>query len=1279
MKKIFSILFAGLLALAAVSCVTEKPAIFDHNMATAPVVGSASVTADGISVQFTPAVAGQEFGTTPMNHWLILDAVNGTEVGKNLNSSVKDNVLTVSNSTLKKALGELGFNEGATVSLEMTLRASLQDPSKDNGINGYIDAETPIKLNYEIPASGGGDPYAGWEKSTWGVTGAIASVDINWNADIEMYTDGTWHVAKSVVLSASDQFKFRKDGGWDVNFGAGPDITEEPYVVTLNAELPAGAGGKNLAVAANGTYDLLLNPEAELYKVIESGAGGSSLPDIDLSQYDYLDIMEGAETWGIIGPAVSDWSVDVDLEKVSDDPEVWAAKGVPFNADSFKFRGNDTWADYDLGGGEFALNTPIVMTKGGGDMTAEAGNYDVYLYPTYGVAYITTGGGDTPPPPAKPTLWSLIGTLNGTSWDNDFDMEKVSGDIWKIRNVAITEADEFKIRAEHDWGKSVGGPEENDVSIIDSSNPYGVYKPELGVAFAAGDKNIRVGVEGSYDVTYDYAAQTILIEEYKEYPETMYMIGEAIGGWDWGADYIVDMIPVINNQWGGDATGQFYAIRWLPAGKGFKFCSQKAWSGDFWGLEENDGFVEDGGNCTVEADGIYMIHIDLKNSKVHVEPARVYGIGDCAGGKWDENLEEVLYQADGKSLKLTLANSGSVRAYVASAIATSSWWTREFAVIDGQIVYRTGDELAWPQGSKDQVVTFNFNEGTGSISGEAAPPEPYGLIGWHANDSWSTNVELIDVDGQPNWKVAKYIGARDGNIDFKFRRGTAWTPQIGATYKNPKELNTLFSLTEKTEGSEPDPANIHLNGDGVYDVYLNEKELQGFILEAGTAFAVPTTWESTETPKMSWFIIGEAVGGWDTANDIPFEDVEGAWYKASNVTFAGNKNFKFRADHAWTYQLTCPGMRTPGEVFNLEDGNGSNNDMQVPYDGIYNVYLAKDLQTALVELVGQSGGSQVLFLNEFDTQNKKIEIYNASDSEIDMTGWTLSKDETVWTIPAEHAKVPAKGYIVYTGKSDGTTDPTFGLSGTKGFIVVLADKDGKEIDKVDNSSAREGGIVKIEDGKSWGRKTDGADEFVIFDTPTIGAPNGAAQGGSASIKLDGDMSDWEGLQAYENSGSIKEWKYASDAENVYFYYKLDAHDIKDKDGSYNWRRYMYVALDTDNNAATGLVENMPAGLTMTGSEAIAAVYPFRGTVPAGQSYPAGVEFVNGVDEQGFVQCPANGESNGFVSAFGYVDGDYGYLEIGFSKAAIGSPAPGKWNVQHSFSWNLTEATVIDMK
>ena len=78
-----------------------------------------------------------------------------------------------------------------------------------------------------------------------------------------------------------------------------------------------------------------------------------------------------------------------------------------------------------------------------------------------------------------------------------------------------------------------------------------------------------------------------------------------------------------------------------------------------------------------------------------------------------------------------------------------------------------------------------------------------------------------------------------------------------------------------------------------------------------------------------------------------------------------------------------------------------------------------------------------IFFNEFDCGEKKIELYNAGDAEVDMTGWIMAKDGTEWEIPASRGKIAAKGFAVFTGKSDGTLDPTFGLSGTKGFLMEL--------------------------------------------------------------------------------------------------------------------------------------------------------------------------------------------------------------------------------------------------
>ncbi|MBO4476494.1 MAG: lamin tail domain-containing protein [Bacteroidales bacterium] len=144
-----------------------------------------------------------------------------------------------------------------------------------------------------------------------------------------------------------------------------------------------------------------------------------------------------------------------------------------------------------------------------------------------------------------------------------------------------------------------------------------------------------------------------------------------------------------------------------------------------------------------------------------------------------------------------------------------------------------------------------------------------------------------------------------------------------------------------------------------------------------------------------------------------------------------------------------------------------------------------------------------LFLNEFDTLNKFMEIYNASDKEVDIAGWKFVKDDgkedkDIYEIPSSLAasKVPAKGYAVFTCKTgDVTKGPLFGLSGNKGFKIELKKGD-TVVDMVDNLTS----ITVIPDGKSWGRETDGAATFVIFDTPTIGSANGVVAPEQASYK-----------------------------------------------------------------------------------------------------------------------------------------------------------------------------------
>ena len=257
---------------------------------------------------------------------------------------------------------------------------------------------------------------------------------------------------------------------------------------------------------------------------------------------------------------------------------------------------------------------------GGDNIKVGTGKYRVYLDLNKGTVELNekmfgktepSAGGDEPEP-GKPGAWSLIGTINGDSWSADVDMTNTEGDIWIARSVRLTASDEFKIRADHDWAVKVGGPEENSTSTIDPANAYGVFKPELGKAFAAGDKNIQVGAEGVYDITYDYAAQTILIEEHKT---AFSLIGE-IGGSSWSKDFVMTQdgdvwtSPVVN------ITG------------GFKIRYDYSWEEtNTYGVAEGTTVeigkeftvVQPGGNIKVPEAGDYKVIFNAKTLAVTIQ------------------------------------------------------------------------------------------------------------------------------------------------------------------------------------------------------------------------------------------------------------------------------------------------------------------------------------------------------------------------------------------------------------------------------------------------------------------------------------------------------------------------------------------------------------------------------------------------------------------------------------------------------------------------------------
>lgn len=864
MKKF---IYISLMALAGLftSCVQEHiDVVYNPDNVVAQSLGEiqgAVLAADGAAVTatFNPADFGISVGTN-YELYVAADAAftNSNKITATIADTDGNGSISIAQKDLNSAILNLGGVADENFTLYFKLMAFVKTDKSQNAAGTAIESNvvsaTFVPYNMDVKDV---DTY----EHVW-VIGAASKVGA-WSHD-KVYQflydyDKTGSIYTGTIdfgeEGPSGGFKLTGVAGWDdtCNWGS-PDQAEEAESASI--QLITGGGSKDIKCLSKRFYVFNFN-KASLV----------------------LTVANSFNNVGIVG-SFNGWAPDdASCKMAYNDAYHRFYIDYTFAEDSeFKCTCDDAW-DINWGAG---------CAPGGDNIKIAAGSYRIYL--DLNKKEITTDanmfgkeepGNDAPVEPEKPQAWSVIGTVGGTSWDTDYDLANIEGDTWVIRGVTVTESDEFKIRADHGWSLSYGGPEENSQSTIDASNPYAVYKPEIGKTFNAGSVNIQIGKAGVYDITFNYSAEgsTILIEEhvaaysligeingdswkkdiimkqegdvwtspvvnitggfkirydyswdddktygveagftpvigegftavqpgknitvpeagdYKvsfnastkevtifsvEFPEHLYMIGAEFGGWDWNSDGVVEMTPVCY-QFNQDnlGIGEFWTVRYFTAKQGFKFCSQRAWNGDFWGLETNDGFVEDGGNCTVTEDGFYMVHVDLKRGMVHVEPARIYGMGNCFGG-WNEGMETALFEADGKTLKAALQESGEIRMYAASSIADTDWWTREFIFFEGKIAYRgnAGDQDR-VKGQKGQTVILDFNAGTASLEGqgeEPSVPETMYIIG---NDfggwDWASDgiVEMTPVNGKSGafWAI-RYMTT---TTEFKFCSQKAWS------------------------------------------------------------------------------------------------------------------------------------------------------------------------------------------------------------------------------------------------------------------------------------------------------------------------------------------------------------------------------------------------------------------------------------------------------------------------------------------------------------------------
>ena len=181
----------------------------------------------------------------------------------------------------------------------------------------------------------------------------------------------TYTVGKPVLYMAGDA------NGWATNdYLAGEDgvhftgfmfLNQNGFKFCTQPEWKGTNYGANFDTAPDAANIVITEP-AGYYQV-----------DVDLSEKTYT--LTPITSIGIIGSASPNgWESDVDMTYVpynKDTKEVngyWEVKNITLSAGEIKFRANDDWAI--SWGGELDNLT----TKNGGNITVEAGTYDIKLY-----------------------------------------------------------------------------------------------------------------------------------------------------------------------------------------------------------------------------------------------------------------------------------------------------------------------------------------------------------------------------------------------------------------------------------------------------------------------------------------------------------------------------------------------------------------------------------------------------------------------------------------------------------------------------------------------------------------------------------------------------------------------------------------------------------------------------------------------------------------------------------------------------------------------------------
>lgn len=403
--------------------------------------------------------------------------------------------------------GVIDFGEKAANGFKLTGIAGWDD-SCNWGLDGEAEKPEAEASSITLISSGGSgniDIYSkrfyrfAFDRSSLTLTKSLSFDQLgivgdgvgSWDNDLVMEFDAKTQRFWVDATLVAGEIKFRLDGAWDTSFGS---ATEGMLDSGDNIKVPAGNYRiyVNLNNSAAMTYEL----NAEDY-----GQGGEE-PEPE-PEPEVAD-------WYIHGQTVAtpDWGPTA-MESASSNIVAYKAADVEVAANSeFLFKSGDEsqWigADASLAGGDGRYTCTIgaafaVSANKVNAVVAEAGTYDYWLLPDAGRAYVMAAGVK---PEYVAETWGIVG--NPTGWGDlgDFSLSE-EGAYLVRRGVALKTTDEFKIRYNNAWddSKNYGTASGGAIDI----------NTAVAVITSGGSQNMKVQLDGTYDIYFDLAGSTVYV------------------------------------------------------------------------------------------------------------------------------------------------------------------------------------------------------------------------------------------------------------------------------------------------------------------------------------------------------------------------------------------------------------------------------------------------------------------------------------------------------------------------------------------------------------------------------------------------------------------------------------------------------------------------------------------------------------------------------------------------------------------------------------------------